>query len=279
MKIEVENGEKHIYLEEGDKVFVSTLGSNEKTEIARANDTLHFAIPESMISNIKQIDKGTISRNEIRRLCDEWLLAFIEMLSLFKDKASTKQERRRVRLVLGRYRNASLLEINYSNAIELYLESDDPNVPTIAGPYLKIDAENEEIFKYLFAEVMFNYIGYNYEKAPVDEDLFKRSRTLWSKEQSLNLLPAEEYPIYADLFCIDMFGKEYVEILQKLIQIHNQNVDSNLNKTGPVIRPLEDAIKPQVIKNHCLQDSVIRTKNNYNLFLKLEEEQEESKHK
>jgi hypothetical protein len=273
MKFEIIDGEKYIYLDEGEKIFVSTTGQNENTkvEIQRKNGVLDIVAPRTMVNNIEKVDDKVESSEDIYKSCLDWLQAFIEIHDKFRKKAVL--EKKRMVLRTHNYRNLKDASGSYCKTIELTLEPIDTHDQKVEGAYLRIDDQNEDIYKFLFAWVVDHYIAYNYKGCRVD-DIFRRSKTLWSTELSSGLVQRRYLPTYADLFDVTTAKKEYNDIVDALIELHNSDVFSQSYRSGPVIDPLRNGIKSQVIKDDLLNESIKRTMRNHRELFKEEYEQD-----
>jgi hypothetical protein len=258
MRIESINGVNRVYLDEGEKLLVSTLGLNEEEVVNIQNNNHHLdvAFPFDKVEEAK-IDPA------ISELCVSWVNWYRDFMEGFKKV--TEEEDVRIVLRTGLF----LPENNHSHGkfLTLYLT---PTVNVlgkgIQGSQLRIDDRNEDIFKYLYAWSVALYIYHNYRGVEVNEFAFENSKSLWSGAAELGLVSGNNRKAYADLGSIIQFDDTYEKIVKDLIKVHNKNCEKGEWVYNEVIYPIGAKIKSCEDKDFLLEDSVNRSKMNYELF-------------
>ena len=258
MRIESVNGENRVYLDEGEKLLVSTLGLNEEKVVRIENNYNRLDI----LSPYDKVNEGIVNP-EIADMCVSWIRCFKDFIEEFKDVT----EKEDMRMVL---RTGLLLQSNNTHGkfLKFFLSPTlDIFKGIVSGAELQIDDRNDDIFKYLFAWSVAYYIYYNYLGTEINELAFNTSKSLWSGAAELGIASGSNRKAYADLSSVIEYGDEYKEIVDDLIKVHNKNYKKREWVYNEVLYPIGQKIKSQEVKGALLKDSVNRTKVNYELFL------------
>lgn len=258
MRYENINGKNHIYLEDGEKLVISRLGlDEEKTiEVERKENTFNVVAPRLLINEIKSVDAKT-SKFTIGRLCGEWIINFKEVFDAFKERAEKGQGT--MILTVDSFCDS---DDHYGKTISLDFSIYDWRAGLTNGAYLKLDDANDSIFKYLFAWVVDIYIHYCYNKAKVDGKKFDNKYTLTNLETDID--DNDFSTCIAHLEGIKKFPDEYKKIVDDIINIHNDDINSSLWHSRDIVFPLRDAVESQVIVDDLLKYSHDVTEERHN---------------
>ena len=246
MKIELINGEYHIVLNKDEKILLTPSEREEdknKQEIAITTDgnKINMSGNDELFGTI---DRGTLSNMEIIELCDIWGQYFLDAYSALIDTITLKDlsDDYIVELKVERkYTDNKATGKRITLGLRMKPELCDIFNEEYEGAILELDDVNDDIFRYIFAVVVDNYLNMSYGPTIINDYSFVIDSTI--------------SPVRANLKAVNEFGDNYKVIVTNLIVNHNLGIiPDNLFKY------LEKNISDQVIKNYLLNKSIEKTK-------------------
>jgi hypothetical protein len=195
---------------------------------------------------------------------DDWISEFVESHTLFKNIATSSNgimDKMQVLLSVCNVVDPNFKKIG--KHLELTLYKDFRKCYT--GATLDLYNENEDEFKYIFAWVLDYYLLENYGNRKVDAMLFELERRLNTGEPERTITGERILsPVLANLFLINTFGDEYIDIANTLIYNHNKGISSKY---------LLDELRSKItgekhIHHNVLKESIKETKGSNDIIRK-----------
>ena len=241
------NGKNQIYLEEGEKLFVTTVGNEEYKSVELKNvdgkvviKGLNDVVSKEENTNVSE----KYDESDFFRACATWLEYFVAIHDKLRAKAFSSVYSSTpvtMKLYAGGFSVASdKEESKVGKEIELKLQSTlDSNL--FNGVNIEIYDENESLYRFLLASVLNHYIKANYGEHQIED---KYDRVMNANLFSCMKPEGRVQPVFASLASLTNASVEYYVILDKLITNHNIGISSD-----SFILDLKNNITEEVKKN------------------------------
>lgn len=228
MKFENINGIQHIILEKNDKISITTEGSHGDmtVNIECQNYGLNITGSSSLINTIKgegMLEKvfiqPTLSAGEIIDKCDQWIEMFKKVHDKFRELVLT--DRYRKQNITMDLSFCEFFSFSDKNVKGRKIDIDLRQYGTIIqeGVTISIDEVNEEVYKYLLANVLHHYLSVNYAGTTINNIALDWNHILYSNN---NWPKDSTAPIICSLGGL-YESKEYENIITSIITSHNLN--------------------------------------------------------
>ncbi len=258
MKFEKIDGVQYIVLEENDKISITIPDQlrQKQIEIRSDDEGLEICGNSSIVSSIRgegMLEKvyipPVVSSEEIIKKCDKWLEMFRQVHDVFKKKVLTDRYRRQnVYMELSFPIFASFAEDNVKGrAIDLDLKQHGRSISE--GVTISIDEANDDVYAYLFANVLDYYVSQNLRGQQID--LMDFNNILYSNVVNERCTPV---PMFAGLSSLTE-SSEYWNIVTNILINHNLGESSE-----QLIANLRKRISNQQISDR-MDSSIIRSSN------------------
>lgn len=231
MKFENINGVQHIILEENDKISITTEDSHGDmtVDVECQNQGLNITGSSSLINTIKgegMLEKvfiqPTLSAEEIIEKCDQWLEMFKKVHDKFRELVLTDRYRKQnIIMDLSFCTFFSFSDKNIKGrTIDIDLRQYDNIIQE--GVTISIDEVNEEVYKYLLANVLVHYLSVNYAGTTINNLDLDWNHILYSNN---NGSKGSTVPMICELSNL-YESREYERIVTSIISSHNLNQSS-----------------------------------------------------
>lgn len=230
MRFEKIDGEQHIILEDGEEVFLTTPNSSKTIKVDNKEDKLNISGHSSLVGKItgegmleKVYIPPVVASDEIIRKCDVWLEMYKQVHDTFKSLALTdKYRKQNVVMQLSFSTFFSTVDDNVrGSTINLDLVQHGTIVQE--GMTISIDDDNEDVYKYLVANVLSHYISKNYMDAVIDNQSLSWNHILYS---SANIPRGQVQPLVSNLSLL-YEKQDLARIVTSLITSHNLGASSD----------------------------------------------------
>lgn len=229
MKFEKIDGEQFIILEDNDKVCLTTsgkLGENSIT-ITENKDKINLFGDSALVNSIRgkgMLEKvyipPVISSEDIISKCDKWLEMFKQVHDVFRKLVlSEKYRKQNITMELSFTQFFSWTDSNIKgNSINLDLKKYGNIIQE--GVTISVDEINTDIYAYLMANVLDDYISKNYNDTQIDYLDIDWNHTLYSNTDTPRGQTIPMLSILSTLYD----SVDYSKIVTSLLGCHNLGV-------------------------------------------------------
>lgn len=232
MKLENVDGVQYIILEENDKIKITTENSHEDRalNVECQNNGLNISGSSSLINSIngdgmleKVYIQPTLSADEIIDKCDQWIEMFKKVHDKFRELVLTDRYRKHnITMDLSFYTFSSHSQSKIVKGRNIDINLMQYNTIIQEGVVVSIDEVNEDIYKYLLANVLDYYLSINYEGILINNMDINWDQTLYSSTEKQE---NSTIPMICGLSCL-YESREYERIVTSIITNHNLNQSS-----------------------------------------------------
>lgn len=254
MTIEDTEGVKSILLEDNEKIIISTPGSFRNITVINNDDLLNIVGSSDIIGCIKGrglLDKvyipPVVPREEILEKCDEWLAMFDRVLKYFSgfvEEEKSLAEKIQLLVYFGEY--SPLDTGNSGQTIKISLASKYGVI--LEGVSIEVDNQNENIYKYLVAEVISRFLSLNCQgqKFKIDANWDGNIRSnKCNRSSSIHSLLSASLTQKTD----------YYAIIAAILKCHNLDLPFE-----QIIDNLRCAVSSQPMVSNSLEESIVRSR-------------------
>ena len=201
MKIEDQNGAQIIILEENDRIKIRKPDSSKTITVERNGKSIDIIGGAELIGSIKgtgMLEKiyipPVVSSQEIIYKCDKWLEMFKKIHDEFKFLASMDEYREQNVVMELSFPLFFSYEDSNINGRKIYLDLKQYSTIVQDGGFIAVDAENQDVYAYLVANVLDYYLSQNYKDTKINNTSMNYNDILYSNDQSMmaNLTPLME---------------------------------------------------------------------------------------
>lgn len=229
MKFEKIDGEQFIILEDNDKVCLTTsgkLGKNSIT-ITENKDKINLFGDSALVNSIRgkgMLEKvyipPVISSEDIISKCDKWLEMFKQVHDVFRKLVlSEKYRKQNITMELSFTQFFFWTDSNIKgNSINLDLKQYGNIIQE--GVTISVDEINTDIYAYLMANVLDDYISKNYNDTQIDYLDIDWNHTLYSNTDTPR---GQTIPMLSTLSTL-YDSVDYSKIVTSLLGCHNLGV-------------------------------------------------------
>lgn len=229
MKFEKIDGEQFIILEDNDRICLTTagkLGENSIT-ITENKDKINLSGDSALVNSIREngmLEKvyipPVISSEDIISKCDKWLEMFKQVHDVFRKLVlSEKYRKQNIRMELSFTQFFSWTDSNIKGkSINLDLKQYRNIIQE--GVTISIDEINADIYAYLMANVLDDYISKNYNDTQIDYLDIDWNHTLYS---NADVPRGQTVPMLSELSTL-YDSVDYSKIVTSLLGCHNLGV-------------------------------------------------------